>query len=285
MSELQERGPAGRSDRVTLAAQTAIVIVLGVAVALGLSAMLRGTSPAPAPVAASLVLGSPSPVVTGAPATPSPSPSPTTAPTPTPRPTRTPVQQVAVDRFLALIAKPNLAYHMDVSGSSSAGTFRNRFRYSLDVSGGDFRGTLTTRDLAATCNGVRKSSRIYAWCPNGVRGSRDDSDGLWSFWPFMGLTDGSSLNPPALVKVNGTTLVHVTSRGSYATGIDRMLNLNQHPDTGYPVSVELWITTAGVPVKAIFRVGPLSVAEGTLTGKATYVFTHVGRKVVIRAPW
>ena len=51
------------------------------------------------------------------------------------------------------------------------------------------------------------------------------------------------------------------------------------------MSLDLCITTAGVPVKAVFRMGPAAFIEGTGTGKATYVFSHFGRRVAIRAPW
>jgi hypothetical protein len=283
VSEVPGAGSAGTLGRKTLALQAAVVVVLAVAVGLGLSTLLRGPSTGPVALVPSLAVASPSPTVTPMPATPS--PAPTGARTPTPRPTPVPIQQVALDRFWALISKPDFGYHMDVTGNTTAGKSHSRFRYSIDVTGGDFGGTITHANLAMTCHGVRKSGRIYAWCPNGLKGSHEDSGGLWSFWPFMGLTDRSNLNPPKLVKVNGGTLVHLTSSGSYATGIDRMLNTNVSPDTGYPVSVELWITTAGIPVKAVFRLGPVAIIQETASGNATYVFTHVGRKVVIRPPW
>ncbi len=262
----------------------AILLVLAVVVGVGLTAALGHIGPAASPSAPSMAATSPSQTAM-APPTASPSdPAVAPSPTPTPRATAVPIEQAAVVHFGALIAKKDLAYHMEVSGSSTAGTFRNRFRYSLDVVGGDFRGTLTTRDLAATCDGVRKAGRIYARCPGTAWASRDDSGGNWSFWPFMGLADIGNLNPPTLIKANGTTLVHVTSTGTYSTGINRMLNFANAQDTGLPVSLELWITTSGIPVKAVFRLGAIQTGQGTMTGKGTYVFTHVGRKVTIRAP-
>jgi hypothetical protein len=257
---------------------------MAVVAGVGLTAALGHIAPAASPSAPPLAAASPSQVVTAPPTTQPSSPTVAPKPTPSPQATAASIEQAAVARFEALIAEKDFAYHMDASGSSSAGTFRNRFRYSLDVVGGDFRGTLTTRDLAATCDGVRKAGRIYAKCPGTAWASRDDSGGVWNFWPFMGLAGITNLNPPTLVKVNGTTLVHLTSTSTYSTGINRMLSFANAQDTGLPVTLELWITTSGTPVKAVFRLGAITVGEGTLTGKGTYVFTHVGRKVTIRAP-
>jgi hypothetical protein len=280
--------PAGGSgSRVPLVAQIGVVAALGVAAALALATLFRPAAPSPAPLASlasSVTAVSPSPSVRPSPsATASPSPIP--APTPTPKPTKAPLAQVAQDRFLALIWSPHFSYHVDASGKTTTGRLRSRFRYSFDVSGHDFRGTITTRDLAATCHGVRKGNRVYAWCPGGGRSSRADRGGLWDRWPFMNIYSPDWLDPPRLVKVSGRTLVLLTTSARYSAGIDRMLNLNQHPDDGYPVRAAIWITTAGVPVKATFWAGPVEMYEGTMNGKANLVFSHVGRRMVIRAPW
>jgi hypothetical protein len=181
-----------------------------------------------------------------------------------------------------------LSYHVEGAGSSSSKDFAERFSLSLDVVGDDFSGEVTTTPGSGHALFIRHEGVVYAKLDNETLWhSLATSDRVLRQAPFMGVDDPRALAYDGVVVENGQTLHRFVSTPVYAPSVERMLDLSAFRFPNPTLKLQLFVTDAGVPVRALFTctVGadPVTGAPA-FNGSATYTFSKFGQPVTISAP-
>ncbi len=192
-----------------------------------------------------------------------------------------------LDRFWSIVRDPEVSYHLDGTGSSSAPNFEELFVLSLDVVGDDYTGTVDTIGGSGQGELIRLDGVMYVRPAGQEWTAARTSDAGLRQDPFMGLAGKRELEYGARLVEDGAIVHRLLSTKAYAPSVARMLDLGSfgmHPDTR---TLELIVTDDGVPLRATFAcVVNGDLADGTphFEGTAEYAFSAFGEPVVIATP-
>ncbi len=260
--------PPPRSRGPLMAAVVAVVAIGAAAIGIGALAL----SPS-VPVAN---LGSlPS---TGAGAVDEPTAAPTPSPTPDPG-------KAVLAKVWAVVNAPDLSYHMTAHGTSK---FDRRKKVavteSVDVVGDEFSGTY--KIPAGTARVARKDGVFWAKGKGPRFGFQISTRGL-RLTPFLCIQMPAWLDYVKPVTVDGRHLHLLRSNRFYRPDIPRMGLLVRFPYEPDRMTLDLYVTDAGVPVSATFVVdltGTDSAGRHTFHDRVDYTFSKVGGKFRIVVP-
>lgn len=192
-----------------------------------------------------------------------------------------------LDAFWAVARDPELAYHLEGTGGSTAEGFDSSFELRLDVVGDDYSGTVNTIGGTGLADIIRVDHVVYVRPTGGAWLALRTDDRTLRQLPFMGLEGRRELVYDGTLEDGGRTLHRLVTTKFYAPSVERMLDLagfTLRPDT---LSLVLLVSDAGVPVRATFRctvdgspVDGIPHFEGT----AEYEFRAFGVPAAIATP-
>jgi hypothetical protein len=210
--------------------------------------------------------------------------------TPSLGPAATPdADDLALQRFWALIADPNLSYHVDTKGGGTVGIAdAYTFSESLDVSGDNWGGTERAHGLgvAGIASIVVLDTEVWIKFPDAWH-KNIEHDPYFRSRPFMGLDSERDLMISSEVVKDGRTLYDLKATTNYQPYPGRLIgfvSMDTHVDT---LEFDILVTEEGVPVQATVHIlaGGLGVTgKPELDAKATRTFTKVGDTFTIKAP-
>jgi hypothetical protein len=218
-----------------------------------------------------------------------------------PTPTPTPDPGVAIKgKFWALVSGPNASYHVTGKGRSVFdGKTYETFSESIDVVGDNYAGTLKSHGkgplLAAIQPSRIKSARIarkdgVVWLKEaGKRAtSRRSSARSDRLTPFLYIDLPGVIDYVKPVSVAGRRLHLLRTNKYYRPDIARMIDtarFNVEPDR---MTLDVYVTDDGVPVKAVFTVyvsGSDQIGKHHVFHAQTdFAFAKFGAKLPIRVP-
>lgn len=215
----------------------------------------------------------------------------TVEPTPTPSlgPARTPdADDLALQRFWALIEDPKLSYHVETKAGGSYGTDAYTFSESLDVSGDDWGGRERAHGLgvAGITDIVALDTEVWIKFPDGWH-KNIEHDPYFRSRPFLGIDSQRALAISAEVVKDGQTFYDLKSTTNYQPYPGRLIGfvaMGVQVDT---LELDILVTADGVPVSATVHIlaGGLSpTGKPEIDAKATRTFTKVGATFTIKAP-
>lgn len=208
------------------------------------------------------------------------------------RPSPTPGSSAPGDEVMAklwaLIEDPELSYHLSGTGRSvHLGQEYERFTLELDVTGDDYAGRVNTIGGSGRARLIRKDGVMYFRPANGAWVGLESSDPTLVQVPFMAIDSRPAMAYDAPIEEGGRTVHRVISTSQYHPSITRMLDLAKFETTPDLVRLELYVSAAGVPVRAVFRCEARGVDDAgkpNFMGTADYEFSEFGAKYVIKAP-
>lgn len=209
----------------------------------------------------------------------------------TPQPTPGP-DDLLLAAFWTTVETPGLSFHVESTGSATAGSEKGSLSTSLDVRSEDFTGTFSTKVKGDPYSGrwfvVRSAGVVYL--------SRDGKTGWRSgtanqielrMSPFLGLVDHRQLRYGSAITEGASTLYRLVSTDLYRPGVGRVLPIVQVAMPTAAFSLEVIVTAAGMPVRATLTAhAPADPATGApaLDVRATYAFTRFGEIAPISPP-
>lgn len=236
-------------------------------------------------VAALLLRGGASPPVTTVVVTPS---APTVATPIASRPTPG-ADDLAIQRFWALIGDPKLSYHLETTGGGLIGATGYTFRESLDVAGDSWKGTEQAHGTGYVAGAqlVVLDTVVWLKVPGGTWHKNIEHDPYFRSRPLLDLDSSRDLTLSGTVVKGGKTLYDLKSTTNYQPYPGRLVgffSLLLRVDT---LELDILVTEEGVPVEATVHI--LAGGLGTngkpqLDAKATRTFTKVGDTFTIKAP-
>jgi hypothetical protein len=221
------------------------------------------------------------------------------AASPTPTPTADPGQAVLA-RFWTLVSAPEATYQMTVKGRTTLDrkTYET-FSDTFVVVGDDYSGTVRSDGPGPLLAGVqpseirsatvaRKDGVVYLKEAGKHRTARRSSDRSDRWTPFLYLQLPAWIDYLKPVTVNGRHLHLLRTNTFYRPDIARMLQVrrfNGVPDT---MTLDVWVTEAGVPVSATFTEHLVAYDEAgkrhVFDGRTDFVFSRFGAKLAVRVP-
>ena len=213
-------------------------------------------------------------------------------PPPKPIPTKAPGADALVGLW-ALVDDSALSYHLESSGNVAADLpgqrVTQKFSMRLDVAGDDYVGDLAFagREHYAW---DRYQGTMYVRIIGKAQWVKTaTSDRAYRQAPFLGLDDRHELEYDSTVVENGTTLYRLVSTAAYRPSVARMLALSwfDYPFLAVDVHLELFVTDAGVPVRAAFSCRVAADAQYNIpgfSGTSKFGFTSFGQGPKLDAP-
>jgi hypothetical protein len=204
-------------------------------------------------------------------------------------PTPAKPNSAVAQRFLKLVTKDPLTYHLVYRATLTTADLTATVAGDLDVSGTDYAGATKIQRGGArvAMDVVVKGGRAYGRLPKAAWTVIPIDELATPAAPFDVLTSASSLEDLGEVTRSGKKLRRLRTSEWLAGNPNRLL-------AGQPGSVsvasstfEIFVTTAGVPVEGVLTAnltGEIGGKRGTATVRATYVFSNVGKAVRITAP-
>lgn len=276
--------PPPPPSRRPLAVAVVAVIVIVVA-GIGIVALASSPSrPGPAPN------GSPTSRVADA------SPS---AFVPTPSPSVDPGKAVMA-RFWALVSAPDASYRMTIKGRT---TFDRKtyesFSDTFTVVGDDYSGTVRSYGPGPLLMGVqpsqirsasvaRKHGIVYLKEAGKHRTARRSNDRYDRWTPFLYLQLEGWIDYVRPVTVGGRRLHLLRTNRFYRPDIARLLQVRRFDGVPDTMTLDVYVTEAGVPVSAIFTehlVGTDQVGKRhVFDGRSEFEFARFGARLAVRIP-
>ena len=192
-----------------------------------------------------------------------------------------------LDAFWRVARDPDLAYHLEGTGSSHSEGFDASFELTLDIVGDDFTGTVNSIGGTGLSDIIRLDGVVYARPTGKASIVVRTNDATLRQVPFMGLAGRRELEYDDAVVEDGATLHRLVTTKFYAPNVRRMLDLSSFEFSADVVALELLVSDDGVPVRATFT----CIVEGSVADKiphfegiAEYDFSAVAEPVTIQTP-
>ncbi|HEX7471942.1 MAG TPA: hypothetical protein VF323_02580 [Candidatus Limnocylindrales bacterium] len=237
-----------------------------------------------AAVVAALVLRGP-----GTPAVATASPT-ANAPTASAAPPATPeADDLARQRFWALIEDPKLSYHLDTKGGGRFGSEAYSFSESLDISGDAWKGTELAHGLGSASALQIVVLDTVAWIkfPDGWH-KNIEHDPYFRSRPLLDLDSERDLVLSGKTVVRGgQTLFELASTTNYQPYPGRLIGFVAMGMRVDSIVLDILVTDQGVPVEATVHIlagGPGADGKSQFDAKATRTFSKVGAAFTIAAP-
>lgn len=219
--------------------------------------------------------------------------------TPTPTPTPDPGQAIK-DKFWALVSAPDFSYRRSASGKTlfDRKTYET-FVESFTVVGDDYTGKTKSSARGPLLAGVqptrirsaqvaRKDGTVYLKEAGKHRTALRSNDRRDRLAPFLYLDVPGMFDYVKPVTVGGRHLHLLRSNKFYRPDIARMLDLRRFAGVPDDQSVDVYVTSDGVPVSAVYTLGLVAYDQynkrHTFTGRTAFTFKNVGDKLAIRIP-
>ena len=200
---------------------------------------------------------------------------------------RVPESMRILDAYWELVRDPELAYHLEGTGSSKAEGFDTSFELSLDIVGDDYAGKVNTIGGSGKADMIRADHVMYVRLEGREWVAIRTDDAFIRQTPFMGLEGRRELVYDEALTEGGRTVHRLRTTDFYAPSIERMLDLSQFNLEPAEVSLELIVDDEGVPLRASFScLVTESPADGIpgFVGTAEYVFSDFGEPAPIATP-
>jgi hypothetical protein len=218
---------------------------------------------------------------------------------PTPMPTADPGVAVKAG-FWTLVSAPNASYRLTAKGRSLFdGKTYETFNDWIDVVGDNYSGTIRRTARGPLLNAIQPSQIKAAGIArqDGVvwlkeagkhRTSRRSNARSDRMTPFLYLDLAAEIDYVKPVTVGGRHLHLLRTNKYYRPDIARLLDLARFNVVPDQMTLDLYVTDAGVPVKATFSV---TVSGSDQIGRrhnfraqTDFTFSSVGAKLAIRVP-
>jgi hypothetical protein len=210
--------------------------------------------------------------------------TPSLGPPPTPG-----ADDLALQRFWALVKAPTFSYHMETKGGGTLGSEAAwTFSESLNVSGDDWAGRERAHGLgvAGVTDIVALGTEVWIKFPDAWH-KNIEHDPYFRSRPFLDLDSERDLIVSGEVVKGGVTLYDLKSTTNYQPYPGRLIgfvSLGLQVDT---LELDILVTADGVPVEATVHIlagGVGLTGKPQLDAKSTRTFSKVGGTFTIKAP-
>jgi hypothetical protein len=204
-------------------------------------------------------------------------------------PTPAKPNSAVAQRFLKLVTKNPLTYHVVYRATLKTADQTATVAGDLDVSGTDFTGATKIQRGGArlAMDVVFKGGRAYGRLPKASWTVIPTDELATPASPFAVLSAASSLEDLGDVTRAGKKLRRLRTSTWLAGDPTRLLAGQAGSVSVESSTFEIFVTSAGVPVEGLLTAnlsGEVGGKRGTASVRATYVFSNVGKPVRISVP-
>jgi hypothetical protein len=204
-------------------------------------------------------------------------------------PTPAKPNSVIAQRFLKLVTKDPLTYHLAYRATLKVGNQTATVATDVDVSGTDFTGATKIQRGGArvAMDVILKGNRAYGRLPKGGWTVIPIVELATPASPFEALSATSSLEDLGEVTRSGKKLRRLRTSQWLAGDPNRLLAGQAGSVEVESSTFEIFVTAAGVPVEAVLTAdlsGNIGGEPATASLRATYAFSNVGKPVKVTAP-
>lgn len=195
---------------------------------------------------------------------------------------------LAFNRFWALITAPKLSYHLDTKGGGRLGTDAYTFSESLDVTDDSWGGTERAHGLGggSILSIVTIDTNVWFKFPDGWH-KNIEHDPYFRSRPFLDLATQRDLVVSGTVVKGGKTLYDLKSTTNYQPYPGRLIGFFALGIQVDLLELDILVTADGVPVEATVHIlagGQGSDGKPQFDAKATRTFTKFGATFTIKPP-
>lgn len=198
----------------------------------------------------------------------------------------------AIDRFLALIADPDLAYEVRMRGSVALGGADIETRFSARVAGSDvdIRYVIERPDAAvAETHVIAVGSRTWMQAGNEKkwRKSRTRPVDFPELDVLDGLTEAAQLDHVGIELRRGSRTDHLRTVDGWVSPLASRLLAGFPGATVAESRLDIWVLPDGRPLEVIATLRasiPAQLGMVDVTGRSSYVLARVGETAAVKPP-